>query len=514
MNLKDHTELAGRHLLDSLCPQRDYLPYWVLTVSPDGGGSANFKDVTHNIGRWLDAMLQLEGATGFAIPADLESAMLRNLNWLTDNPDHFLQISPDFPHRYSEGKRFKHDLDLHSLRETMMTLGSLVWRRNSRWAAAKARLMIQTLDRAFCDDGTWDFDQIKYVHLLDHPPAQSPPTGTNGRLIEALLWFYQASGEASAFELAARIAAFHFDHTLRDDGQMNPDDPPAHTHSYLGTLRGLLLFGELSNQHQYIDRVAKTYHGAILGGIITPTGWTSHNIGSQTKPEVASAADIMLLCLGLSGHGHGRLLDDAERILRCRLIPSQITTPPLFHPRPDKEDDELRDIGRRIVGAIGGVHGHTHGHKKGTVDVTASVLQTLTVMYRNIVISRSGDLFVQFHLDYEDANVRITSRRDAQATLTIEPRIDSNLFVRVPGWTDANSVTFTSGGKPLRPVMVDNLAFIDRTKLRGPCVLSYDLPERNTEETIDDVVYTTRWRGDEIVGISPNADFLPFYASL
>lgn len=88
--------------------------------------------------------------------------------------------------------------------------------------------------------------------------------------------------------------------------------------------------------------------------------------------------------------------------------------------------------------------------------------------------------------------------------LTIEPRIDANLFVRVPGWADANSVAFSTGGQPLRSMMVDNLAFIDRTKLCGPCVPSYDLPEHNTEETIDGVTYTIRWCGDEITGISPN----------
>ena len=514
MNLKHHMELAGRHLGECLCPHCDYLPYWVMALSPDGCGSATFKDVTHNIGRWMDAMLRLEGATGFTIPAEHESASLRNLDWLTDNPDHLVLMPPDFPHRYSDGRRFKLKLDLHSLREAMMSLGSLAWRRGSHWAVERALAMIQTLERALRAEGTWDFDQFEYVKMLDNPPRRRHSTNTNGRLIEALLWFYQATGEGAAFKLAARIAVFHYEHTVRDDGQMNPDDPPHHTHSYLGTLRGLLLFGELTNQRHYLDRVAQTYHGAILERVITPSGWTSHDIGSQQRPEVASAADIMLLCLGLSRHGHTRLLDDAERILRCRLIPSQITETMPIRPAPDREGDEVRDIGDRIIGALGGVHSHTHGGKKGTVDVTASVLQALTVMYRNIAVRRSGDLFVQFHLDYEDADVRITSRRDAQATLTIDPRIDANLFVRVPGWTNENSVTFTSGDQSLRPVMVDNLAFIDRTKLGGPCVMTYDLPHRNSEETIDGVTYTLRWRGDEIEGISPNADFLPFYPSL
>ncbi|MGC8738369.1 MAG: hypothetical protein ACP5UA_06935 [Candidatus Hydrogenedens sp.] len=34
----------------------------------------------HNLGRWLDAMLRLESATGFKIPHKLESACINNLH--------------------------------------------------------------------------------------------------------------------------------------------------------------------------------------------------------------------------------------------------------------------------------------------------------------------------------------------------------------------------------------------------------------------------------------------------
>ena len=40
----------------------------------------------HNIGRWWDAVLRLEEATGFVIPGELEAAMLTHLKCCLDNP--------------------------------------------------------------------------------------------------------------------------------------------------------------------------------------------------------------------------------------------------------------------------------------------------------------------------------------------------------------------------------------------------------------------------------------------
>ena len=83
MRLKESLELGGQHLLGWLDPDRDYLPTgsWAIT---------------HDLGRWWDAMLRLERAIGFVIPAPIEAAMLQNLHMFTDNPDGLCLPPPDF----------------------------------------------------------------------------------------------------------------------------------------------------------------------------------------------------------------------------------------------------------------------------------------------------------------------------------------------------------------------------------------------------------------------------------
>jgi hypothetical protein len=41
--------------------------------------------------------------------------------------------------------------------------------------------------------------------------------------------------------------------------------------------------------------------------------------------------------------------------------------------------------------------------------------------------------------------------------------------------------------------------------------VEYDLPAATSTEQTDGETYRLTWRGDEVVGIRPNTDFLPFF---
>ena len=50
---------------------------------------------------------------------------------------------------------------------------------------------------------------------------------------------------------------------------------------------------------------------------------------------------------------------------------------------------------------------------------------------------------------------------------------------------------------------------------RSEIVLSYELPEKETQEEMPSGrVYTIQWRGDEIVGIDPQDEPMPFFRAL
>ena len=456
-------------------------------------------------------MLRLEDAIGFEIPADIEAACLKNLHWCFDNPDDLMLQPLDVQYLKSNGQPHKPEFELHSCREALMALDVHARFRGSRWAARQGRLTLETISRIFRDDGTWDYDKVQYVKHLEQPVRVLHPTTTHGRTLEGVMWFYLATGDPLAMQVGERLARYHMTRTIQDDGGMDDHDTPTHTHSYLGTLRGLLMYGELTNQRRYVDAVYRTYQNTVLNRIIKPSGWTNHDIDKDTKPETTSAGDVAQLALWLSRHGYPELLDDVERIVRARLLPCQVTEKFEARPGEHASEDQAREVGRWFLGALGGCHGEPHGGKVGTTDITAAVLHTLIDVYQNIVLKRPAGLTVQFHLDYEDEDLRLESQRSDKATVTVALKRPHNLLIRVPAWAPPQSVRFTTAGRTLTATMLDNFAYFARDQIGDTLVMTYDLPTHTTEETTDGTTYVCHWRGDEITGISPNADYLPFY---
>jgi hypothetical protein len=267
LTIKESMELAGNCHFGWLNPELNYMP-------------SNCYEAAHDIGRWWDAMLRLEDATGFAIPADIEGAMLQNLKLLTDNPDGLLMITPEvaaqFPGMqkdYTEQEKLdralkglhstkmKPAINLHNFREGMLAFNALIRYRNNEWARQAGHRMLETIDKILQPDGTLDLTKL---HCWGKMPAPDNdpvgPTGlsrgfasSTGRCLEAVVWFYEATGDALAIKVADRIARHHLAHTVNPEGKLSQEIVDGlryeHTHSYLGTIRGLILFGLLTRQH-------------------------------------------------------------------------------------------------------------------------------------------------------------------------------------------------------------------------------------------------------------------------
>lgn len=504
LNLKDSLKIAGQNLLNCLCSTRNYLPYWCLDVKRNYRAEFLFGWPAHNIGRWWDAMLRLENAIGFPIPAYLEASMLKNLYWFFDNTDN-LCFAP------LGCKDIEPLFELHSLRESLLALNALVRYRNSRWAQKKAHDMLGTIRRITRADGSWDLDKIDYFHRTDKRLERHlDPTGSHGRLIEALVCYYETTGDCLALELADMFARYHWTYTTSPDGKLNILSKADHTHSYLGTLRGLLLFGLITNQNQYVERVATTY-GVEVRRTVKESGFTSHDLGKDKNGETTSPGDAAQIALWLGHCGYPQLLDDAERIIRTRLLPSQITESPGLRPFADDDKDEHSNLDERIIGGFGGGHTEPHAGKKNVTDITAAGVHTLVDVYRHIAIRSRAGLVVNFHFDYEDENVSIISKRQEEANVTITPKLHENIFIRIPQWAPRNSVRLKVRGRTLLPSMLGGFVYLSKERLPGEIVVQYALPARTLHETTDGTDYTFTWRGDEIIGVYPNSDFFPFY---
>jgi len=243
----------------------------------------------------------------------------------------------------------------------------------------------------------------------------------------------------------------------------------------------------LTNQREYVERVASTYRATVLGRIIQRSGFLTHDLNmDRPSPhnwtaEPTSVGDVVQLGLWLARNGYTECLDDAERLVRCRLLPCQITESPGLKPAVADDADEHRDLDRRVVGAYGGMH-QPHWGKNPVTDITCAVLHTLTDVYRHVAVRTPAGLAVYFHLDYEDDRIRIHSQRGEGAEVTIQMKSSQNALIRLPGWTPRDSVRLLVNGTPVNPMWLGRFVYVSHELLPGTIVLRYGLPVQKLTE--------------------------------
>lgn len=463
-------------------------------------------EVAHDTGRWWDAMLRYEAATGVRIPPQAETAMLGNLRRLTANPAGLLTAGICNP---------------HNLRESLLAYTALVRYRRDDWARQQGRKLVAAIASLLRPDGQLDYAGLAALmagNRLTKDPLMVPrasaggwfnSTGSTGRAIEAIVWFHEATGDREALDLARRLAEVHLRHVIDPTGRVRAEllDPRhvGHTHSYCGTLRGLLLYGLASGERKYVDAVAKTYRHGLWGTSISHSGWTPHDQGKIRFPnkegepigEHASCGDVAQIGLWLALRaGQMDLFDDAERLIRARLLPSQIVD--VKNPRRD---------------GAWGVYTHPFGYG-AILDVFAAVLHTLADVDQHVVTAApDGSASVNLHFSIDTPSVRTRSERGPVARLHVTPNQKRGLRIRVPGWASRESVALQAAGRAIPFRWDGSFVVVDQqTVVPGrEMTLQHDLPARQTSETmpVSGRLFRLAWRGDEVAACAPPVPIYP-----
>ena len=272
------------------------------------------------------------------------------------------------------------------------------------------------------------------------------------------------------------------------------------------------MFGQLTRQVEYVERVYQTYVTSVQA-TMKRSGFLSHDWGEETNGETAAPGDAAQIALHLARSGYVDLFDDVERIVRNRILATQITEPIGLLPAVEGGGDEYANLDARALGAYGGVTPHPHGGSSPITDITAANVHTLCDIYRHVVETTASGLLVNLHFDYQDSQVTMEMERRRNASLYLWPRTTGRVLIRMPAWTPSESTRLGLSGTPLELSWVGPLLLTIPRSVGDLVEVRYDLPVTTSTEQTDGQTYRLTWRGDEVVGISPNTDFLPFYRS-
>jgi hypothetical protein len=271
-----------------------------------------------------------------------------------------------------------------------------------------------------------------------------------------------------------------------------------------------MLFGRISGEHKYIERVRQVF-GRTVTRLVKESGHTSHDLERDTvSGETSSPGDAAQIGIWLAEEGYPEFVDFAERVIRARLLPGQLIRTPPLTPTKDDDRDCHRDLTQRVIGGFT-CHELPHGGQGNTTDVTASDLHSLVDAYNHIVLRKPEGLFLLLHFDYDDEYIRIVSKRTEDAVVCVTVNCDTPFFVRIPSWTNMKSVGISVNGRSVPVVMNSIFAQVGTVKCGDTVSVRYNLPSKITKETIGGSIYELHWKGDDVQGIRPNTTFYPFY---
>ena len=389
----------------------------------------------------------------------------------------------------------------HNIREGFHALTALAVYRGSREALELAERSIACIRDTWSPEAGWDRERLAGLGLADQGWSGTFITGI-GRCIGPLVKLHRGTGSAAALSLAKLLAEKALDEFFTTDGAYDGEAFGTHVHSTTCVMSSLAQLADLFGDEGMMGRVRAFYdHG--LWEIRDEIGWSLENSRAEAHPdfgECNNTGDILETALLLGKWADEAYYDDAERILRCHLLPAQLRDNSFVvePPNPNGEDG-LRDLADRHLGAFGfpAPYGHAPVGMEWlsfNMDIVGGAVGSLCAAVREVVTGEAGRACVNLLFDHETEAVRVESPYTHETlAVTVKQPLEL-LTVRLPGWAARESVRLEAP-----PVG-------ERVEVRFPLAEREIVLKHRTREM------RVRLRGDEVVAMDNFGADLTFFA--
>ena len=415
------------------------IPFFGSEVKPNP--RLRFSDVhseSHVPGRHLNALLNAEDAAG--IPVDAHAIRKH-----ADAAFFSYRGPVALPLNRTRIDGPVNSFTTHNVREGFHALYALVKYRDSDRARELAESSIRDLGELFKVDSGWDFDRLENRHGLK-VHEHTFITGI-ARAIGPLVKYYRATGYTPALELAVLLKDKTIGEFFLESGAYDRASFGTHTHSTTCVMSSLAQLADLLDDSRLLERVKAFYdHG--LWQIRDEIGWVIESSDDAANPdlgEINNSGDIVETALILGRRGYPEYFEDAERITRCHLLPSQLRDNSFIKdPSNPGQEDGLRQVADRHLGGFG--FPAPYGHEplgcariSFNTDIVGGGVGSLCEVLREAVRSESSGHWVTLHFDRETNLVKVQSPYTHDG-LRITLKSAAPLYVRMPTWVDQRDV--------------------------------------------------------------------------
>ncbi|BFT71025.1 hypothetical protein [Paenibacillus sp. P36] len=490
-------------------------------------------------GRLVDALILARHMTGDERGRDIEERYRANfLSFFKEDGLSYRQINPKAP--------WETNANLIDQRAVILALTSWFMSTGDRKIKHVADKHVAALKRiAIKEKDVWYYPASEYT-VNGWPSTNAvqlrlapDPAAFCGRLVMPLLKYYELTGNMDAFELCQFFSALivHRSGVFNPDGSFNDSLAyrSGHFHTRIGTLDALARFALHTQDASIIHFVKKSYDWALTRS--TTFGWTPGDMHEQAfEHETCSLVDLISTGITLARVGYVEYWGIVERFLRNHLTESQLLNLDWVVGADNKANDDVGmksffNVAERTRGAFAGYSApndfccNVSGGRGHTSDLQTCCIGSgtrgLFMGWSNTITEHNGTISVNFLLNRGSRWLDVSSHLPHEGKVELEiHRSVPRLLVRIPEWAGyakvevyrelGDSVRTQSGSEPSMWVNQRFLA-LGPVQAGEKITLTFPLSERQTIEKAVGQEFITRWRGDDVIHLSPAGTHHPFY---
>ncbi|MEI7025915.1 hypothetical protein [Paenibacillus sp. y28] len=491
-------------------------------------------------GRMIDGLILARHMSGEEYGKEVEEKYRENLlSFFKEDGMSYRQLNP--VHRWdTNANLIDQRAVILSLTTWYLDTGDLkVKEAADRHVAALKRIAIKERDIWYYPaseykEGGWPSSNGVQLRLAPDPAAFC------GRLVMPLLKYHELTGNPDALELCEFFTAL----IMERSGVFNPDGSfndslayrSGHFHTRLGTLDAIARFGMFTGNAATIAWVKKSYDWALTK--CTAFGWTPGDLHEQAyEHETCSLVDLIATGISLAKSGYVEYWGIVERFLRNHLTESQLLDLSWVEESDSKSGDipaskTFFKVAQRSKGAFAGYsapndfvcdviegRGHTSDLQ---ICCLGSGTRGLFMGWSNTVTEKDGTVSVNFLLNRGSKWLDVSSYLPHEGKVVIDVHQDvKRLQVRIPEWAGFTKIQYVreldgqvtegNGREPSRWVN-KHFLLLGEAKAGEQITITFPISHRKTIENAVGQTFETIWRGDDVVGISPEGTKKPLYS--
>lgn len=366
------------------------------------------------------------------------------------------------------------------------------------------------------------------------------PAAFCGRLVMPLLKYYELTGNSDAFELCQYFTAL----IIRRSGVFNPDGSfndalayrSGHFHTRIGTLDALARYAWHTRDASIIHFVKKSYDWAISTWC-TSFGWTPGDMHEQAfEHETCSLVDLISTGITLARSGYPEYWGTVERFLRNHLTECQLLDLDWVVDLDTKEHDDAGmksyyRVAKRVRGAFAGYSapndfccdvsgGRGHINDLQTCCI-GSGTRGLFMGWSNTITENDGTVSVNFLLNRGSRWLDVNSHlpHEGKVELDVHRRVP-RLLIRIPEWAgyakvlvrrELGDTVVTQTGSDPSSWVNQRFLVLGEAREGEKITVTFPVSVRQTVEKAVGQEFIAKWRGDDVIHLSPEGTHHPFY---